>query len=119
MTTKIAGRLPGGDLNGLDVVEHDARQHPDRPVLIVIKATTRKITTNVGDDSDPYTVQLGIDHIEVIRDDGLAAQFVATELGQAYERRTGKVPLPFGMVVDGPASTLTVDSDELEDGARD
>ena len=112
MSTRIGGRLPGGDHNGLDVIEKEAREHPERPVMLVVLAHVKKVTTNIGDDGDPYTVQLGITQIEAIRGDG--QMFVGSELNRAYEERTGKTPLPFGSVLGGETS-IVIDRDEPRD----
>lgn len=98
MSITIRGSLPKGDLNGLTAVEEQARLDKDSEVLLVVRAHTRKVTENVGDDADPWTVTLGISQVEAIR--GGDADFVMSTMQVAYEQRTGKVALPFGTVVD-------------------
>jgi hypothetical protein len=99
VSINIRGALPKGDLNGLPVVEQRARTHKDGEVVLIIRASTRKITDNVGNEDDPWTVTLGVNQIEVVT--GSDADFVGSLMNTTYEARTGRTPLPFGHDVSG------------------
>lgn len=99
MSIGIRGTLPKGDLNGLTVVEERARLHKEGEVILVVRAYTRKVTENVGDDSDPWTVVLGVKQVEVLS--GSDADFAGSLLATTYEARTGRTPLPFGSDMNG------------------
>lgn len=94
MTVSLRGRLPGGDANGLGLHETWLREHPDDYVTVVIKAKVKKRTENIGDENNPWTVELGVAAIELIH--GSDASFIDACLRQAYEARTGNASLPFG-----------------------
>jgi hypothetical protein len=94
MTVSLRGKLPGGDANGLGLHETYLREHPDEYVTIVVKATVKKRTENIGDENNPWTIELGVSAIELVR--GGDEQFIDACLRQAYEARTGKQSLAFG-----------------------
>ena len=96
MSVRISSRLPTGDRDGLQVAEHDLRELRE-PVVIVALAYPREVADVLDRPSDPSAILCGVSAIEVLSgDEAMAAHSL---LAGAYERRTGKQPLPFGMVL--------------------
>lgn len=97
MSVRIANKLPEGDRDGLQVAERDLRQLRD-PILVVAELYPRSVADVLDKPSDPYLVTLGVRAIEVLQaDDAMAAHAL---MSGVFERRTGKIPIPFGMVLD-------------------
>lgn len=97
MSIRISSRLPTGDRDGLQIVEEDLRRLRE-PVVIVAVLYPREVADVLDRPSDPSSVTCGVSAVETLfGDEAMAAHSL---LAGAYERRTGKQPLPFGMVLE-------------------
>jgi hypothetical protein len=97
MSIRIRPTLPKGDQNGLVWLTEDQHNAP-AAVVAVLGLIPQQVIDNVGSEDDPHGVVFGIAYIEALGGmDGEAAESLARA---AYERRTGKVALPFGTVLD-------------------
>lgn len=114
MSVKIKGRLPKGDLDGLQQVGKDARLHPGTPIVVVAMLVPNTLTRNLEDAEDTHTVGLRVASIEAL--DGLDASAARALLSSAYERRTGKASLPFGTIGDESEPWIDVDPETGEIG---
>lgn len=92
--TKLAGRLPTGDANGLAAIAADMLDNPEQVHVVIALVDCSKITTDT--DSGDVVPTARIRRIEAIKDpkDG---RVLRSLLRREWERRTGKTVLPFEM----------------------
>lgn len=109
MSVRIRPTLPKGDQNGLTWVTEDQHKDPTT-VLAVVGLTPQQVIDNVGSEDDPHGVVFGFAFIEALS--GMDAEAAEGLARAAYERRTGKVALTFGTVLD-------VNPDELPEPPMD
>lgn len=101
MSVTVRGKLPPNDSDGLQKAAHSLRFKRDRDhvFLVVMRMQCAKVIEKLHDEQDPVTYELGVASVEIIDEDGdLAA--INSIMNLAYERRTGKAPLPFGTIFD-------------------
>jgi hypothetical protein len=103
MSVRVRGRLPKGELDGLQWVEGSLRVD-ERPRLVVAMVFPKQIARNVDDDENPYTITLGISSIEVLS--GMDESAARALLSGAFEQRTGKAGLPFGTVAEHDVDSI-------------
>lgn len=94
--TKIAGRLPQGDANGMDSLARQLIDDPHEVHVLVVLVDCKKTTTD--NDTGDVEATARIRRIEPILDDD--KDLAAKMLRRAMELRTGKVVLPFDMEED-------------------
>ena len=97
MSVTIRGKSPGGDRDGLQSRCDDLRTLRE-PIIVVAVLYPRQVIDQLDDDSDPYRVVVAIAQVEAL--DDMEAGAARALLEGAYERRTGKQPLPFGSMLD-------------------
>jgi hypothetical protein len=92
MSANLAGRLPEGDRNGLDALVTELVEDPEKVHVVIALVDCSKVTTNV--DTGEVVPTMRIRRIEAVRDpeDGRTMRQL---LRREWERRTGKVVLPF------------------------
>jgi hypothetical protein len=97
MSVAIRGKLPAGDRDGLQVWTDELRtlRHP---IVVVAALYPREVVEQLDNESDPFKVVLGVSQVEALSD--MEADAAKSLLAGAYERRTGKQPLPFGAMLD-------------------
>lgn len=109
MSIRIKAPLPKGDRNGLLWLTDDIYEKRE-PVVVVMLLVPDQIIDKVQSDADPKGLVMQVIGIEALTDmDAEAAQAL---LDTAYERRTGRAPLPFGSVLD-------INPDELDEPPMD
>jgi hypothetical protein len=95
MSVHLSGRMPTGDKDGLQTAESDLRELRE-PIVVVAVLYPRTVADVLDRPNDPSAVTCGVSAIEALSgDEAMAAHAL---MGGAYERRTGKAPLPFGAV---------------------
>lgn len=95
MSVRIAAKRPKGENDGLQPYETELREMRE-PIVIVAVLYPRQLIDVLDEPDDPHRVTLGIAAVEALSgDEAMAAQAL---LNGAFERRTGKQPLPFGAV---------------------
>ena len=94
MSANLAGKLPEGDRNGLAGIATELIEHPDTVHVVIALVDCSKITTNT--DTGDVIPTARIRRIEPIKDpeDGRRMRQL---MRREWERRTGKVVLPFEM----------------------
>jgi hypothetical protein len=98
VSVRIRGRLPKGDLDGLQQFEGTFRANDEQARVIVAMVFPKQVTRNIDDEENPYTVTLAVSSIEFL--DGIEESAARALLGEAFARRTGKAGLPFGSVAE-------------------
>jgi hypothetical protein len=68
------------------------------PIVVVAALYPKEIVEQLDEESDPYRIVLAVSQIEALSD--MEADAARSLLAGAYERRTGKQPLPFGAMLD-------------------
>jgi hypothetical protein len=94
---RVASKLPRDD--GLQAFEADLRELRE-PVVAVVELYPRHLVDRLDDPANPHEVVVGVSRIEPLSGDEASA--ARALLAGAYERRTGRVALPFGVVSDWP-----------------
>ena len=93
MSVRIRATLPKGDKNGLAHLEEALAFDPDEIVVVVGILRPDTIEARPHDEDDPRVVKTVLLHVEALT----AADAAEADrmIHAAYERRTGKVMLPF------------------------
>lgn len=95
MTVRISAKRPKGEADGLQPWETELREMRESLVAVVL-LYPRSLIDVLDEPDDPHRVVLGISQVEPLSgDEAMAAHSL---MAGAFERRTGKQPLPFGMV---------------------
>lgn len=92
--TSLASSLPEGDRNGLAAIAGELVEHPETVHVVVALIDCSKVTRNT--DTGDVVPTVRVRRIEAIRDaeDGRRMRAL---LRREWERRTGKLVLPFEM----------------------
>jgi hypothetical protein len=108
--TKLTGKLPKGESNGLDAIARQLVDSPQDVQVIVILADCSKISTDV--DTGDIEPTARIRRIEAIH--GADREVAAKLLRRRFEQRTGKAVLPFDLEEDLRSVFTDVDPDTGE-----
>jgi len=94
VSAKLAGKLPVGESNGLAVIGRELLETPGKVHVAIVLIDCSKIQQDV--DTGDVVPTARIRRIEVIKDpdDGKRMRML---LRREFERRTGRVVLPFEM----------------------
>lgn len=106
---KLSSKLPGdGEINGLDAKAGWLEDNPDELLCAVVLLDTQKVTIDTDTGEHVPTVRIRrIEPLGQLRD---VPQAVREAMAEAEEERTGRTPLPFGVV---EARSADPDGDEL------
>lgn len=99
MSVTVRGKLPAGDADGLQRAAITLRADPDAEFIVVMRLELNRTIDRRRNDDDPIVYELTPTAVELIDEFGDRAG-VASIMNLAYERRTGKTPLPFGSTLD-------------------
>lgn len=116
--TKLSSALPQGDSNGLGAIARDLIDTPEEPHPVIVMLDTCKLTTNI--DTGDVVATARVMRIEPILHEE-DRRILSEILRRAFERRTGKVVLPFDLEKDLQAIYETVDlttGERIEDKAQ-
>lgn len=110
MSVTVRGKLPPSDADGLQKAANTLRvkRNRDDVFLVVMRLQCTRVIEKLHNADDPVTYELGVASAEIIDEEGDRA-FLSSVMNAAYERRTGKAPLPFGTLLD------TTDTDENDE----
>lgn len=90
--SKLLGKLPEGDIDGLSRMGRQALESPGKLVWAVVALSVRSIENRM--DTGDVTVRFGVEAVEAV--EGPVADQAEAMLRQGFERRTGKVEMDFG-----------------------
>lgn len=109
----LGGALPQGDGNGLAAIVRALLDRPEHIHVVIALIDTVKITTNV--DSGDRIPTVRIRRIEAIHDGGDRDR-LRMVLQREYERRTGRVALPFELAeeIERAFEQPTLDDADLD-----
>jgi hypothetical protein len=93
MTVTVRAKLPKGDTNGLAHLEGTLAADPDDVLVVVGFLRADTIEARPHDDDDPRCVKTVLLHLEALVDG--EREVVDKIIRNVYEKRTGKVALPF------------------------
>lgn len=93
MSVTVRTKLPKGDTNGLAHLEGALADKPDDIMVVIGLIRADTIEARPHDEDDPRLVKTVLLHLEAIN--GTDGAKVEKMLRLAYEKRTGKVELPF------------------------
>ena len=94
---KLSSRLPGDfETNGLDALAQDLIDNPATVRLAVVWIDTAKVV--IDTDSGDHVPTVRVRRIEPVGDVGAAIPALRKLVGNAFEERTGRKPLPFDIV---------------------
>lgn len=94
---RLSSRLPKGDANGLGPLVQKLLDDPEQVQVVVALVDCQKITDDI--DSGDRIPTLRVRRIEGVTDSG-DRERLRMILVREYERRTGKVVLPFDLEQD-------------------
>jgi hypothetical protein len=96
MTVTLRSKLPVGDGDGLQKAASRLRtkRHRDDEMVIAARVVLHRVIEKMHDPNDPIQYELAVVAIEIIDEEG-DRSFLDSVIHSAYERRTGKQPLPF------------------------
>lgn len=104
--TKLAGKLPGGDANGLAAIARELVEQPHKVHVVLALVDSSRTTTDT--DTGEVVPTARIRRIEVVSG-GQDATLAHTMLRRALEQRTGATVLPFDLEEDLRAAFGSVD----------
>jgi hypothetical protein len=101
MSVTIRGKLPNNDADGLQKAANALRvkRNRDEVIVVAMRLVCTRVIEKLHDPDDPVQYELGVASVEIIDEDG-DRSFVSSVMNAAYERRTGKAPLPFGTMLE-------------------
>ncbi|MBL5975342.1 MAG: hypothetical protein D3X82_16740 [Candidatus Leucobacter sulfamidivorax] len=108
MAVKLSGSLPGGDRNGLDVLQGDLVRHAEESRFVIGVIDCGRTTVDHGETGDTYTPTARFLYIEAVQD---AEDVAALEeiIGRIRAERVGGGTITFDL---GKATLHAVDGDE-------
>lgn len=106
---RLSSRLPKGDANGLDPIVRTLLDEPERVQVVVALVDCQKITEDI--DSGDRIVTIRVRRIEGVADKG-DREVLRNLLLREYERRTGKLVIPFELEQDVRSAFGEVPGDE-------
>jgi hypothetical protein len=108
---KLSTKLPGDfETNGLDALAQDLLDDPSTLRLAVVWIDVARVV--IDTDSGEHVPTVRIRRIEPVGDVGVAIPALRKLVGEAFEGRTGRSPLPFDIVEiteERHSDTLPVD----------
>ena len=98
-SVRLAAKLEGNELNGLDHIAHDLCQEPEQVILALVWLDVSKITTDVDSGAELPTVRVRrVEPVGALAEVPKAVKDLAEKL---FEKRTGRVALPLEDIEGG------------------
>lgn len=111
---KLSTKLPGdAEVNGLDARAAWLEKHPDELLVCIAYVDVSKVT--IDTDSGAHVPTVRVRRIEPLGELDDVPQAVRDAMAEAESERTGRTPIPFGVVEAGEYRH----SDPLPDGDGD
>lgn len=94
---KLSGKLPGDpDTNGVDLLRADLVEEPDTLRIALVWIDVQKIT--IDTDTDEHVPTIRVRRIEPLGDVDAVSPAIRDAVQAAVQARTGRAPIPFGLV---------------------